>query len=168
MKFRIGALALDRAGIENLITGLEQRHVGSDRVDDPGGIVSENLGFTFRGGGALAHLVVDLIGCNRLHGDPDIPPLRLGFWGFEIDQRVRLIDGKRLFVSDGFHARGLLCDGAIVIRLGSDNQNRGSGSRFDAFSSREPVPTPDQVLGSLSLENALALIVAVARYWQVR
>jgi hypothetical protein len=47
----------------------------------------------------------------------------------------------------------------IVIRLGSDNQNRGSGSRFDAFSSREPVPT--------SLENALTLIVAVAPYWQV-
>jgi hypothetical protein len=47
----------------------------------------------------------------------------------------------------------------IVIRLGSDNQNRGSGSRFDAFSSREPVPA--------SLENALALIVAVAPYWQV-
>jgi hypothetical protein len=47
----------------------------------------------------------------------------------------------------------------IVIRLGSDNQNRGSGFRFDAFSSREPVPT--------SLENALALIVAVAPYWQV-
>jgi hypothetical protein len=47
----------------------------------------------------------------------------------------------------------------IVTRLGSDNQNRGSGSRFDAFSSREPVPT--------SLENALALIVGVAQYWQV-
>jgi hypothetical protein len=46
----------------------------------------------------------------------------------------------------------------IVIRL---------GSRFDAFSSREPVPTPDQVRGRLSPENALALIVGLAQYWQV-
>jgi hypothetical protein len=32
---------------------------------------------------------------------------------------------------------------------------RGSNSLFDAFSSREPVSTPDQVRGRLSLENAL-------------
>jgi hypothetical protein len=39
---------------------------------------------------------------------------------------------------------------------------------FDAFSSREPVPTPRiKSEGRLSLENALALIVAVALYWQV-
>src|SRR6266436_1432464 len=31
---------------------------------------------------------------------------------------------------------------------------RGSISCFDAFSSREPVSTPDQVRGRLSLENA--------------
>jgi hypothetical protein len=30
-------------------------------------------------------------------------------------------------------------------------------SFFDAFSSREPVATPDQVRGRLSLENAMAL-----------
>src|SRR3979409_707085 len=32
---------------------------------------------------------------------------------------------------------------------------RGSISCFDAFSSREPVSTPDQVWGRLSLESAL-------------
>jgi hypothetical protein len=36
------------------------------------------------------------------------------------------------------------------------NRNGGSTSLFDAFSSREPVATPDQVRGGLSLENALA------------
>jgi hypothetical protein len=29
---------------------------------------------------------------------------------------------------------------------------------FDAFSSREPVPTPDQVRSRLSLENAMGVI----------
>jgi hypothetical protein len=33
---------------------------------------------------------------------------------------------------------------------------RGSRCCFDAFSSREPLSTPDQVRGRLSLENALA------------
>src|SRR5258708_88598 len=33
--------------------------------------------------------------------------------------------------------------------------DRLNGFLFDAFSSREPVPTPDQVRGRLSLENAL-------------
>jgi hypothetical protein len=35
------------------------------------------------------------------------------------------------------------------------NQNRALVFCFDAFSSREPVSTPDQVRGRLSLENAL-------------
>jgi hypothetical protein len=35
------------------------------------------------------------------------------------------------------------------------NRNGGSTSLFDAFSSREPVSTPHQVRGRLSLENAL-------------
>src|SRR5258708_32626254 len=34
-------------------------------------------------------------------------------------------------------------------------------SCFDAFSSREPVSTPDQVRGRLSLENALNRLVAL-------
>ena len=34
---------------------------------------------------------------------------------------------------------------------------------FDTFSSREPVSTPDQVRGSLSLENALDLAVVPVR-----
>jgi hypothetical protein len=35
------------------------------------------------------------------------------------------------------------------------NRNGGSTSLFDAFSSREPVSTPHQVRGRLSLEDAL-------------
>jgi hypothetical protein len=35
------------------------------------------------------------------------------------------------------------------------NQNRALIFCFDAFSSRKPVSTPDQVRGRLSLENAL-------------
>jgi hypothetical protein len=37
----------------------------------------------------------------------------------------------------------------------SERRNGGSKSLFDAFSLREPVSTPDQVRGRLSLENAL-------------
>ncbi len=62
MKFRVGALALDRAGIENLVAGLEERDIGADSVDDAGGVVAENLGFTFRRRGTLAHLVIDRVG----------------------------------------------------------------------------------------------------------
>src|ERR1700674_5545336 len=39
-----------------------------------------------------------------------------------------------------------------AVLIGSD---RGSNFCFDAFSSREPVPTPDRVRGRLSLENAM-------------
>jgi hypothetical protein len=35
---------------------------------------------------------------------------------------------------------------------------RGSSFYFDAFSSREPVPIPDQVRDRLSLENALGQV----------
>ncbi len=107
MKFRIGALALDRAGIENLVAGLEKRHLGTDRIDDPGGVIAEDLGFALRRGGALAHLVIDRIGRNRFHRDADIAALRLRFGGLEIDQRFGGVDRKRFFVTDGFHVHGL-------------------------------------------------------------
>jgi hypothetical protein len=35
------------------------------------------------------------------------------------------------------------------------NQSRGANRLFDAFSSREPVTTPDRVRGGLSLEKRL-------------
>jgi hypothetical protein len=35
MKFRVGALAQDRAGVEDLVAGFEQRDIGPDRFDDP-------------------------------------------------------------------------------------------------------------------------------------
>ena len=55
-------MALDRAGIEDLITGLEKRDIGADRIDDTGGVVAQDLGFTFGRRGALAHLVINRIG----------------------------------------------------------------------------------------------------------
>ena len=104
VEFRIGALAQDRAGVEHLVARLEQRDVGTDRVDDAGGVIAEDLGFALRRRGALADLVVDRIGRDRLHGDADIAPLGLGLGGFEIDERIRVLDGQRFPVSDGFHA----------------------------------------------------------------
>ena len=44
-----------------------------------------------------------------------------------------------------------------------ENQNWALDSCFDAFSLREPVPTPDQVRGRLSLENALVLVRPISR-----
>ena len=62
MKFGVGALALDRAGIENLVTGLEQGNVRTDGIDDAGGVVAQDLGFPFRRRGAFADLVINRIG----------------------------------------------------------------------------------------------------------
>jgi hypothetical protein len=110
VKFRIGALALDRTGVEHLIASLEQRHVGADGIDDSRGVVAQNLGLALRRRGALAHLVVDGISRDRLHGDADVAALRFRLCRFEIDQRIRGIDGKGLPVSDSFHARCLRCE----------------------------------------------------------
>src|SRR5580698_10335529 len=52
------------------------------------------------------------------------------------------ISGPRAYVLEPFPFRS--------------NRNGSLDSCFDAFSSREPVSTPDQVRGRLSLENALA------------
>jgi hypothetical protein len=54
-------LALDRAGIEHFIAGLEQGDIGTDRIDDAGGVISEDLGLAFGRASALAHLVIDRI-----------------------------------------------------------------------------------------------------------
>ena len=103
MEFRIGALAQDRAGVKHFVARLEQRDVGADGIDDAGGVIAQDLGFALRRGGALADLVVDRVGRDRLHGDADVAALRLGLGGLEIDQRVRVLDRKRFLVSDGLH-----------------------------------------------------------------
>ena len=78
----------------------------------------------------------DPCGHWRVHRDTDCQQLRL------------LVRGLRLR-----HTRGIEALEPIRFRL---NQNRSSSFCFDGFSSREPVSTPDQVRGRLSLENALS------------
>ena len=85
MKFRIGALALDRAGVEHLVARLEQGDLGTDGINHAGRVIAEDLGFTLRRGDSLAHLVIDRIGRNRLHGHPDVAAFRLRFGGLEIE-----------------------------------------------------------------------------------
>ena len=103
MEFGVGALALDRARVKHLVARLEQRDIGPDRVDHAGRVIAQNLGLALGRGGALAHLVIDRIGRDRLHGDADVASLGLGFGGLEIDQRVLIFDRKRFFVADGLH-----------------------------------------------------------------
>ena len=103
MEFRIGALAQDRTGIEDLVAGLEQGDVGSNSIDDPGGVIAQDLGFALGSGGALAHLVIDWIDRNRLHGDPEVAALRFRLCDREIDQCICCVDGQRRLVSDGPH-----------------------------------------------------------------
>ncbi len=85
MKLRIGALAQDRPGVKHFVAGLEQTDVGADGIDDPGGVIAQDLGLALGGCCALADLVVDRVGGDRLHGDTDVPALRLRFGGLEID-----------------------------------------------------------------------------------
>ena len=94
MEFRIGALAQDRAGVEHFIARLEQRDVGADRIDHARGVIAEDLGLAFGWGCALAHLVIDRVCRNRLHGDADIAAFRLRFRGLEINQRIRILNRK--------------------------------------------------------------------------
>ena len=139
MKFRIGALAQDRAGIEHFVAGLEQRHVRADRVHDAGGVIAEDLGLTLGRGGALAYLVIDWIGGNRLHRDADIAAFRLRLGGLEIEQRFGGIDRKRLLVADGFHFQGSVFTGVrdylmptsakLQVDMASRYDNGGSRSR---------------------------------------
>ena len=56
VEFRIGALPEDRAGVENLIARFEQRHLGSDRVDNAGRIVAQDLEFALGRRGGLRTL----------------------------------------------------------------------------------------------------------------
>ncbi len=119
MEFRIGALAQDRAGVKHFVARLEQRHVGADRIDHTGRVKTEDLGFALRRGGALAHLVIDRVGRDRLHGHADVAAFRLGLCGLEIDKGIRVLDGQRFLVSDGLHACLLLCGGAITVGVAS-------------------------------------------------
>jgi hypothetical protein len=49
---------------------------------------------------ALADLVINWIGGNRLHCDTDVALVRLWLVCFEIDQRI---DRQRFFLACGFH-----------------------------------------------------------------
>ena len=73
-----------------------------------GGVIAQDFGLALGRGGALADLVVDRVGRNRLDGDSDVAGLRFRLGGFEIDQRIRILDGERFSVSDGLHVRALL------------------------------------------------------------
>ena len=108
MKFRVGTQAQDRAGVKHLVARLEQGHVGAHRIDDAGGVITQDFGLTLGRGGALADLVIDRVGRDRLDGNSDVAALRFRFGGFEIEQRLRVLDGERFFVSDGLHVRALL------------------------------------------------------------
>ena len=160
MKFRIGALALDRAGVENLIARLEQRHLGSDRIDDAGRVIAQDLEFAFRQGGALADLVVDGIGGDRLDGDADVAALRFGLGGLEIDQGFERLDGQRLLVSDGLHRAVLPLKIQVlsVYQIGGTGQLQAFAGRryFCLFEAELPAPEAVQKGAYLLLIAGLA------------
>ena len=94
MKFRVGALALDRAGIEYVVAGLEERDVWTDGIDGAGGVISQDFGFALGRCRALAHLVVHRIGGDRFHGHEDVAIAWRWFRRLKIDQCFRSIDRK--------------------------------------------------------------------------
>jgi len=49
----------NRAGIEDFVARFEESDIGADGIDDAGGVVAQDLGFTFRWRGALADLVIE-------------------------------------------------------------------------------------------------------------
>lgn len=105
VKFRIGALALDRACVPDFVAGFEQRDVRADGIDDSGGIEAENLGFAGGRFGAFADLVIYRVSRDRSDGDADIAALWLRLGCLEIDQGLRGVDRQRFFVTHGFHSQ---------------------------------------------------------------
>ena len=93
-----------------MVARLEHRDSGADRIDDPGGIVAQDLGLALGRPGTLAHLVIDRIGGDRPDGDADVAAFRFRLCGLEIDQGIGGLDGKGLPVSDGLHLAVLLRD----------------------------------------------------------
>src|SRR5258708_13913329 len=107
MKLRVGALALDRAGIENLIANPKQRDIRTDGIHDAGSVEAQDFGLALGRRRALADLVIDRVCGNRLHGNADVASPWLRFSSLELDARVHVITWKRLLVSDASHLRFL-------------------------------------------------------------
>ena len=91
MEFRIGALAQDRAGVKHLVARLEQRDLGAYRVHYAGRVVTEDLGVTSGGCGALADLGVHRVDRHGFHGHPDVARLRFRFCRFDVAKRFGLL-----------------------------------------------------------------------------
>jgi hypothetical protein len=84
-----------RAGVEDLAPGVEEGHIGADRVHDTHGV--RRVLVSHSRSDAFAHLVIDRIDRNRLHRYADVAAFRFGLGGFEIKQCLRIVKGKWLF-----------------------------------------------------------------------
>jgi hypothetical protein len=101
--FRICARAIQRAGVEHGVAGLELGDVRSDSSDRAGSVAAEDFpaaGIRFD---PLAHFRVD--GVHRYGADFDekIATCGLGFGELDVNKRCRIIDRQAILIADGAH-----------------------------------------------------------------
>ena len=100
---RIGALPVERAGVEHRVARLEQLGIRSRRLDDACGVPAQHPPLAGRRLGPHAHLGVDRVHRYGLHLHKQVATgwRRLG--QLDVDQRPVIGDRKRLLITDGLH-----------------------------------------------------------------
>src|SRR5580693_3100541 len=106
MKFHVRALAADAAGVEHLVTRLEEPRFLPCFHDHPGGVVADDfdcarIGSRAAWASAARDLVVDGVDRDRAHLDEKVTTFRLWPWDIE---RLEMIELRARFaISDRPH-----------------------------------------------------------------
>ena len=95
----------DGTGVVDLVTGLEQAHVGADCLDHAGHIPAQDFGgATFRCD-VLADLGVHWVDGNGFDFHQQVTGTGDGCRQLDVLQGVRVADGQAVVVGNGFHGR---------------------------------------------------------------
>ena len=106
LQLRVAAGAGDVAGVVDRVAGTEHRDLRADRLDHPGRVVAQHLRLRFDLRLRRAHLGIDRIHRDRFDAHQQVATLRDGRIEFDIEQRLRVVDGQVAGEGDGFHGVG--------------------------------------------------------------
>ncbi len=87
MKFCIGALALQGAGIVDFVARIEERYVWSRSHDDARGIPAKDFPLTGFRTDSPADLGIERVDRDGFHCDKDVAPPRLGLRQVYVGER---------------------------------------------------------------------------------
>src|SRR6185369_14308524 len=98
------ARADDAAGVVHRVARLEERAVGTGGLHHARRVPAEDLRRRLNQILRRAALGVHGVHRYRLHLHQQVPARRLGSVDFQVEQRLRIVDGQVLVQADGFHA----------------------------------------------------------------